>query len=126
MGFFSQICHHCSHPLLCAPATTEGVNEWMSKAVAVTPDGDFMSGEYDGYGRIGGSEYHEWERGTVWHRACWEVEGKSLDFQGESEGAKDQGWFFADGAHDLPDPRSMSAAHFEMACTDLDGPSRSN
>ena len=119
MGFFSYICHHCDHPLLCAPATTKDVNEWMSKAVVIAPDGDFHAGDYDGYGHVGGSECYEWEGGTVYHRACWEVSGKSLDFQGESDGAQDQGWFFADGEHDLPDPRSMSPSDFEMARTNL-------
>jgi len=119
MGFFSFTCHHCDHPLLSSCATTDGVNEWMSEAVVVAPHGDFHSGEYDGYGNVGGSDYSEWEGGTAWHRGCWEVAGKSLDFHGEAASARDQGFFFADGEHDLPDPRSMSAGQFDMACTDL-------
>lgn len=119
MGLFSWVCEHCAHSLLSSPATTAGINEWMSQAVVITPKGDFHSGEYDGYGHIGGSGWEEWDGGTVYHRACWEVDGKPLDFKGASESAEDQGWFFDDGAHDLADPRSMSPGQFAAACTDL-------
>lgn len=109
MGFYSAKCLGCSHPILCLNAT-DPINTWMSQAVAVTADGSLLKGEYDGYGALhspSGSEFPDAVgHGTsVWHRACWEVAGKPDDYRGSSPRAEDQGWFFADGAHDLPEPK---------------------
>jgi hypothetical protein len=41
----------------------------------------------------------------LYHRACWELAGKP-EYTGPSEGSRDQGWFFDDGAHDVLDPRT--------------------
>jgi len=104
MGFFSQDCKSCGHAALSSYVTNE-VNAWMSDVVSISPEGDIHMGEYDGYGRVGGADYAVGEGATVWHRACWELAGKPLDYQGESRRSSDQGYFFEEGAHDLPDPR---------------------
>lgn len=119
MGFFSSCCEGCGHPLL-SPQATDPVNEWMSDGVAVFPDGSRATGVYDGYGNLDGPLLdrdgqltdRDWVGGpavgsetTVWHQACWEAAGEPVDYRGESAPAEDQGWFFEDGAHSMPDPR---------------------
>lgn len=104
MGFFSQQCHECRHSILSARATND-INDWMRFAVAITPSGDIHTGEYDGYGSVGGAEMAVGDCNTVYHRACWEVAGKPMEYRGESPFADDQGWFFNDPDHDMADPR---------------------
>lgn len=104
MGLFSQNCNGCGHPALCWRATDE-INRWMNDVVAVQPNGSVIVGDYDGYGSVGSVEYAIGGAATVWHRACWDKAGRPSDYRGESEAADDQGWFFDDGAHDMPDPR---------------------
>lgn len=103
MGFFSSDCESCGHPLLCRAATS-GINEWMTAAVAITPNGSIIKGEYDGYGGIGATE-HAIERATVWHQACWTRAGSPTDHRGESRPSADQGWFFGDHEHQMAEPR---------------------
>lgn len=109
MGFFSQDCDGCGHPALSEDAT-EAVNEWMNDVVVITPHGSVIRGSYDGYGTLtepSGAE-HEYAVGdgnTVWHTACWEKAGEPTDFRGSSRRSQDQGWFFGDGEHSIPDPR---------------------
>lgn len=110
MGMFSQDCAGCGHPALGQLATTAGVNTWMSDVIAITPTGGIHAGEYDGYGHVDGAELAVGDSNTIWHRACWEVAGKPLDYRGPSVDSADQGWFFEDGAHDLPDPRTGGAS----------------
>ena len=47
MGFFSQLCTGCGHPLL-SDRATNSINGWMRHGVAITPVGDIHTGEYDG------------------------------------------------------------------------------
>jgi hypothetical protein len=115
MGFFSYNCHECEHPLL-SPQATSGRNRWMSDAVTVNKRGDIHTGEYDGYGRVGGAESAA-DSATVWHRACWERAGKPMDYCGDADNAADQGWWFEHGQHDLPDPR-ISPSAFRAALVD--------
>ena len=105
MGFFSYLCKECNHPLLCPQATSEGINDWMSDAVALSNRGGRAIGEYDGYGRVGGQD--ELDHQACLHVACWEKAGKpDFDHYGEpSAHAQDQGWFFDDADHDMIDPR---------------------
>lgn len=106
MGFWSKLCNRCEHPALCREACDEdGTNTWMSQVVVINPDGSFHGGEYDGYGRVGDAEDVLADDVTIWHRACWELSGRPLDFDGAADWADDQGWFFEDGAHSIPDPR---------------------
>lgn len=110
MGFFSQDCEGCGHPALSEQAT-EAVNDWMNDVVAITPHGSVVRGSYDGYGTLrepGSDIEHEFAVGagnTVWHTACWEEAGHPTFFRGESRRSQDQGWFFGDGEHSIPDPR---------------------
>jgi hypothetical protein len=107
MGFFSYNCKECGHPLLSRGATDKGINEWMSQGVALLPNDGRILGEYDGYGRLGNDDDEGIQEAAWLHRACWEVAGKPeyQHYGTSSSGAKDQGWFFDDGAHDLIDPR---------------------
>jgi hypothetical protein len=111
MGLFSWECRYCGHPLLCDAAVTRGVSDWMTQAVAVLKDETVIQGEYDGYGRVGSQD--TWRRfggadpgaaPDVYHLACWRLvglTGRPRTYQGGSERAADQGWFFDEGAHDV-------------------------
>lgn len=103
MGFYSYLCMECGHPLLPACAADEGINEWMTAGVALFSNGDRLSGEYDGYGRLDGRD--ELDGAACLHRACWEKAGKP-EFSKYGKGsasAPDQGYFFND-EHDMIDP----------------------
>lgn len=102
MGFFSQLCEGCKHPLLSIYSVNE-INYWMLNAVAVNPNGSVLVGEYDGYGRINGWDAAVGNGNTVWHEACWKKAGCPTDYRGESEDAPDQGYFFND-EHDMVRP----------------------
>ena len=114
MGFSSYDCRGCGHPLLSGHATNP-INAWMEETVVLFPDGDVVRGFYDGYQGVeledwstlllyeipGGSE---WSTGAdVWHGPCWEVCGDP-PYIGPAENAEDQGYFFDDPTHDLPNP----------------------
>lgn len=111
MGFFSQECHGCGASIL-NPYSCNDINSWMTEAVAITRQGNIHTGTYDGYGRIDGAEYAIGEYNTVWHKACWEVAGKPLDYKGQSKHAQDQGYFFDDDEpkYCKTDPR-LEASH---------------
>lgn len=111
MGFFSQDCKRkeCGHPALSPYAITPGVNDWMMDVVVITPRGDIVTGRYDGYGCVGQAEEAVGFENTVYHRACWELEGKPLDFQGASKQSADQGFFFDDDEHQVTDPRLVAS-----------------
>lgn len=102
MGFFSWDCKGCGHPLLSAMAATED-NEWMTEGVALLHNGTILHGEYDGYGRLNDHEVDFIVEPECWHRSCWIKAGKPK-WTSASEGAEDQGWFFEDGVHNMPDP----------------------
>lgn len=104
MGFFSQDCESCGHPALCAQATTEGVNEWMTQVVALLPDGSVHMGAYNGYGTVGTADDVIGFEAQVWHRACWVAAGQPLTWTKASTHSADQGWFFDDGDHDMLEP----------------------
>lgn len=124
MGLYSYECLGCGHPMLSEHAVSRnGVNEWMQNVVIIHPKkGVVAAGHYDGYGRTpevddveyarkgGGPMYvlgwdKKTERGTdaCWHRSCWEMADRP-GFTRASEQARDQGYFFDDGAHDMADP----------------------
>ena len=106
MGFFSWDCKECGHPALCSMATDDdGLNDWMSKIVVLKPNGTILVGEYDGYGRVDGMEFNDLIDADIeiWHHACWVKAGKP-DFSGPSDRSLDQGWFFNDGKHSMPEP----------------------
>lgn len=109
MGFFSADCTGCGHPILHAHKTN-AINAWMNVGVAITPAGEVISGFYDGYGNL--DQRREFcavgDQTTVWHEACWIVAGEPTDYRGPSRLSDDQGWFFEDGAHTLPEPTGGS------------------
>ena len=67
-----------------------------------------LQGEYDGYGRVGGGDIDD-SRGEpcLWHIACWEVSGKPA-YDKASENARDQGFFFDEGDHNIPQPETVA------------------
>lgn len=104
MGFFSQDCNRCGHPLLSIPATTS-INRWMNDGVAISPQGSVTCGSYDGYGELDGT-FAVGDDATVWHRACWSAAGEPADYRGASRHSADQGWFFDDSDHAMSIPRT--------------------
>lgn len=111
MGFFSADCEGCGHPLLSDHATNE-INAWMTDGVAILPNGSVIIGAYDGYGRLDGIEDAQIGYGaTVWHEPCWRVAGEPRIYLGESRSSEDQGWFFDDPTHDMPEPTKAADLH---------------
>jgi hypothetical protein len=53
VGLFSFDCKCCDHPALCKRAADPEINGWMTDCVVLFANGDRLSGEYDGYGRVG-------------------------------------------------------------------------
>ncbi len=105
MGFFSWNCKSCGHPMLCRGAT-EDKNEWMTKVVAMFKDGNWYVGTYDGYGGVGvcGVNLADGHgEPCCYHEACWVKAGRP-EYDGPSDHAADQGWFFEDGVHNIPEP----------------------
>jgi hypothetical protein len=103
MGMFSYRCRGCGHPLL-SHGTTNDVNDWMRKAVALFNDGESrIVGEYDGYGRIDDCE--DVEGADLWHHKCWVVSGKP-EFKAPARNARGQGFIQDPGDHDMPEPKT--------------------
>lgn len=120
MGMFSVMCAGgCGHPLLCGDAAGEA-SAWMTDGVAVTPQGSLVTGTYDGYGRLSGTDIAGETDATAWHRACRENAGRPAGYLGPSDPAQDQGWFLDDGDHDMPDPRSQQTAAGQAPGTQAD------
>lgn len=111
MGFFSADCTGCDHPLLSDYAVDE-INRWMVQGVTIFSDGSLIKGTYDGFGRYDPTftslsaveGFESALEGTVWHAACWAVAGSPTDYRGKANPSADQGYFFADGAHDMSEP----------------------
>jgi len=83
------------------------INRWMVDAVALTPDGSLLVGEYDGYGNLNGRPISiDADDPSVWHKSCWEQASRPSKYTGPSEYAPDQGWFFDDPEHDMSQPVS--------------------
>jgi hypothetical protein len=131
MGLFSWNCKSCGHPALSHSATDAGINAWMEDVVVLSKDGSRNFGKYDGYGRAGHWDYNGEEgddcgggEPCLYHRACWEVAGKPA-YSSPSKSARDQGYFFSDGDHDLLDPRKEHApGTLEVLCAERDGRKR--
>jgi hypothetical protein len=97
MGFFSWECKGCN---LSAVSTDGGgarsdAPYSLSEVVVLAKNGSVIIGEYDGYGRVNGASLEEFGYDTfgLWHKHCWEEAGKPA-FDGPSERAGDQGFFF--------------------------------
>ena len=91
MGFFSWNCKGCSKSIK-APYDVPKEIAWQNDAVCLTADGDRLMGEYNGYGEVGGREVYD-DDIEMWHRRCWESEGKP-NYTSSSESAADQGFFY--------------------------------
>jgi len=111
MGFFSWDCKGCGHSMRSAYSTTQ-TSAWMKQVVIYAKDSKTARrGEYDGYGRVGGSDYDDnntfWEgrEFTAYHKACHEILGKPK-FDGQSRDANDQGYFVGD-AVDPAKPKTL-------------------
>jgi hypothetical protein len=55
MGFFSKTCAKTHLPILVA---AKGIDK-LNHVVALLPDGNIVSGSYDGYGRVAGIELRD-------------------------------------------------------------------
>lgn len=104
MGLFSQKCHDCGRSVL-SPYDLPKRGAWMNEAVTISPRGEIHVGRYDGYGSVDGAEYAIGNGNTVYHKACWDVLGRPMDYQGESPHAEDQGFFYKTSDYVTPDPR---------------------
>lgn len=91
MGFTSWDCPGCSHSVR-HPGATNRTSRWMADAIALFPNGDRVSGTYDGYGRVGGTELEYGTDFALYHKLCWEILGKP-EYEKPSEPAHDQGHF---------------------------------
>jgi hypothetical protein len=118
MGFFSWNCKACGHPLL-SPQATEDKNKWMTKGVALTPDGSTIIGDYDGYGCLGSYDYNDDGEAEMYHHACWALAGMPREFKEVSEDARDQGWFFDNNIHNVTEPQSQDDLHNIKIAGDL-------
>ncbi|HVT77938.1 MAG TPA: hypothetical protein VHD87_12970 [Acidimicrobiales bacterium] len=87
-------------------------NAWMNDAVVLLPNGSIIRGSYDGYGRLSAGEV-EVENAVydnqVFHFRCWEAAGRPTEFTAPSRHSVDQGWFFADDAHNWRSPAEAKA-----------------
>lgn len=103
MGFFSFQCKGCGNSIL-SPYAIGDKNAWMAEVTAVYPDGTILSGTYDGYGRIAELDddglNFAFEDVSVWHTECW-LDAGSPGYNGCSEHADDQGYFFDDDKYDF-------------------------
>ncbi len=104
MGFFSWNCKGCGHPLLSLWAVND-VNHWMQQTTVLLSNGGVRHGKYDGYGSVDGDDIAAIGDPCVWHTTCWRKAGEPK-FDGPSEYAEDQGYFFEDPAHDMPEPKN--------------------
>ena len=106
MGFHSSDCSGCGHSVRHRGATLE-VSGWMSQCVVLRSNGDRISGEYDGYGRVGSydADNGAFEGADVWHKACHRLAG-SPEFKKVSRSSHDQGHFV--GEYDPPAPQTMA------------------
>lgn len=111
MGFLSSECKRCLRSVL-APGVLGDTKRfgWLSDVVAITPEGEIHKGTYDGYGGVGdfcGPDVEQvvGDLSSVWHRACWELDGSPTSYMGPSEQAEDQGYFIDAKEYDIPDPR---------------------
>ncbi len=69
MGCFGWLCKVCEHPIL--GFSYAGYNKFMD-AIVLTKNGDRISGEYDGYGRLGGIDLMDWGRNfCMVHAECY-------------------------------------------------------
>ena len=90
----SWLCIGCQESLR-SHLSTMPKSRWMTDAVLLFEDGDRVSGEYDGYGRVGAKLDPDGLRDSVfcvYHRACWEALGRPT-FVAPSARAADQGYF---------------------------------
>lgn len=100
MGFFSWNCKVCEHPMLSYGAT-ESDNTWMSQVVVFFENETRLVGEYSGYGEVDGNNIND--NPCCYHYDCWLVKNKP-EYNGESNYAEDQGWFFDNDVHNIKSP----------------------
>ena len=115
MGFFSSDCKGCGHPML-SEWSTSPINDWMRSVVIIAPNGEPLSGIYDGYGRVDNVTSPpnlKGEHGITmfvlggrepccYHTACWNKDGQPTECVPSTYSA-DQGFFFED-EHDIACP----------------------
>lgn len=98
MGMISYLCKGCNRPLI-------SYHDWMDKVVALMPNGDKLSGDYDGYGRIGDYDLMDSHDVEYWHKACHDAMGNP-GYSSASESAGCQGHFFDYPIHNVREPKN--------------------
>ena len=91
MGFFSWNCRGCGESMK-APYDLDATDAWQNDVVVITEHGVF-SGDYDGYGRVGGMDILTFSP-ECWHKLCHIENGAPLTFTKSSDYAEDQGFFY--------------------------------
>lgn len=95
MGVFSWECLCCGQSIRHKGATNK-TSKWMAQAVVMFPNGNVISGEYNGYGRIGIVDVTPSDgEMAVYHDDCYQLAGKPK-YKEPSESARDQGHFVGD------------------------------
>lgn len=95
MGFFSWECTTCG---LSACSThigkhRESATTQLGEVVILFPNGDRVSGEYDGYGRVGDSLELDYDSSfELYHEACYTRAGRP-NYESPAASAGDQGFF---------------------------------
>lgn len=97
MGFFSWDCKCCGKSIR-SPYSVDEKTAWMNDAVVISPNGEVIKGEYDGYGRIEsslGEVELDGMEACMYHEKCWNEAGKPMEYS-PSNYARDQGFFVED------------------------------
>jgi hypothetical protein len=106
MGFFSWNCKGCEESIKAPYDIPENI-KWQNDCVVIMEDESFVTGCYDGYGRIDDFEIMEESEPSLWHKRCWEKAGKPK-YTGASNHAADQGFFY-----DYPTKANMPISEYE-------------
>ena len=117
MGFFSKTCAVSHLPVL---SSMRGVPR-LSEVAALLPDGSVVVGEYDGYGRVNGTDVRELGGKWIWEDVKFVLKpwysGQKYNDIGRSHDERAQGWFMDDAfiKHCLKKGKFKSHAEYETA-----------
>ena len=114
MGFFSWKCKVCGHSILSPYHLTPDIR-WMNDATIILENGTILTGCYDGYGRIDGTEFDLDCQPAVFHLRCWKAVRSPRRYPGPSECADDQGFFYGQEEHRMPSRKIKMKVHAYLA-----------
>jgi len=96
MGFFSYQCAKSQKPVMNIYAVGNGPFAFSSKVVVLFKNGDRISGDYDGYGRVGGVELVDFPDSAFKVVISKYYNGESFDELGPNRHEPGQGYFYSD------------------------------